>query len=300
MTAGRAGARGVPRIHKDYRNPSESCLVLDELPQLSEGPLAESLPGGPMNRFPAVEPLEILKGNSPAGAFSRPDYLLRYDMVGVSFESGLSTRELLQVSLCRLGASLLESPLDRGHPLPDPINGLAGEYRAIGSGSQIDDAEVQTDSSLGLDGRRFRHLHSQADEEVPLAIQKISLSSNSFRIDAEIRSGDKGDSLPPFQGQNADLIGACEAQNPLVVNNSGVFPEDVEGFPLSFIGFRHLADGSDGQLGGEAVVSPDTPVAATMQGVAGEYSFRPRHSGYEVAGLVEGLHGLQERGLLIG
>jgi len=300
MTADRAGTRGVPGIHKDYRNTSASSLVLDELPELSEGPLAESLPGGPVNRFPAAEPLEVLKGNSPAGAFSRPDYLLRYDMVGDPLEPRFPSRELLQMSLGRLRPSLLESPLERGHPLPDGINGLTGEGPAIGCGSQIDDAEVHADRSLGLEGSRFRYLYGKAEEETPLPVQKVRLSSHSCRIDAETRPGDKGDAHPSFQSEDTDLIGPSEGQNPLIVDDSGVFPEDVEGLPLRFIGFDNLSDCPDCELGRKPIVLPDTSVAAMMQGVTGEVSFTPCYSGDEVAGLVEGLHRFEEGNLLIG
>ena len=194
MTADRAGTRGVPGVHKGYRNALSSSLVLDELSQLSEGPLAESLPGGPVNRFPAAEPLEVLKGNSPAGAFSRPDYLLRYDMVGDPLEPRFPSRELPQVSLGGLRPSLLESPLERGHPLPDGINGLTGEGPAIGCGSRIDDAQVHANRSPGLNESRFRYLYGKAEEEIPLPVQKIGLSSYHSRIKREAGSGNKRDS----------------------------------------------------------------------------------------------------------
>ena len=300
MTADRAGTRGVPGIHKDYRNALSSSLVLDELSQLSEGPLAESLPGGPVNRFPAAEPLEVLKGNSPAGAFSRPDYLLRYDMVGDPLEPRFPSRELPQVSLGGLRPSLLESPLERGHPLPDGINGLTGEGPALGCGSQIDNAQVHANRSPGLNESRFRYLYGKAEEEVPLPVQKVRLSSHSCRIDAETPSGDKGDVHPSFQSEDTDLIGPSEGQNPLIVDDSGVFPEDVEGLPLRFIGFDNLTDCPDCELGGEPVGVPDRSVAAMMQGVATVALLVPCYSGDEVAGLVEGLHGFEEGNLLIG
>jgi hypothetical protein len=117
------------------------------------------------------------------------------------------------------------------------------------------------------------------------------LSSYHSRIKREAGSGNKGDSYSAIDCEETDLVGSLEREDTLIVDDSGGFPEDVEGLPLPFLGFDHLSDRPDCGLGGEPVGVPDMRVTATMEGITGEVSFTPCCSGDEVAGLVEGLHG---------
>src|SRR5690348_10866013 len=69
VTAARAFARRTAGIHRNHRHSPESGFVLNELPELREGPTVQNHSLLTPSPDPKANPLEILQGNCPLRAF---------------------------------------------------------------------------------------------------------------------------------------------------------------------------------------------------------------------------------------
>src|SRR5512137_2012466 len=103
MAAIRASTRRVSRINKNQRNTSNLRFVLNEHPKQSEIPSMQATTLSLSNRVSVSNALKIFKSDRLQSVFGFRNYLLGNAMVDIFRESGHSARELLEMSLGRLG-----------------------------------------------------------------------------------------------------------------------------------------------------------------------------------------------------
>src|SRR5690606_6377178 len=99
MSTARALLAGVFRVRQDDRNTGQPRLVVDELPQLGETPIAvpRSL-FGPSSPGPRANPRQVFQGNRAVRALSFRNETLADRVVDVFLKAALATRQLPQVA----------------------------------------------------------------------------------------------------------------------------------------------------------------------------------------------------------
>ena len=92
-----APLRGVCSRDKPNQYTTKLRLVTDELPQLSEGPIAVPCSlRRPFNPRPRSDALEVFKCNRPLRAFGLPNKLLANNVIYVFLKALLATCQFLQ------------------------------------------------------------------------------------------------------------------------------------------------------------------------------------------------------------
>jgi len=148
----RAGPGGVLRIDEDNRNPCQSGLVLDKLPELMERPAMVGAPLSLSNRYPITDALQIFKSDTAPGAFGLRNQPFADHMVHVCGEPRFLVSPLLQEPLRRLGALLLKPCPQLRVTLPQAVDLSTRVCFAIGVGSEVHDAEVNAKKVRRIDG----------------------------------------------------------------------------------------------------------------------------------------------------
>jgi hypothetical protein len=126
---------------------------------------------------------------------------------------------------------------------------------AVAINGQVYDAEINSDEI----GRSYRlaikslNTHKQKPLVV-LAPVEIALAVFSVESLGLVFAHDNWNDGPAFEGQHGNTVNPFERHQPLVVRDTGVFPEAWANGFVSAIGFADLSDTADGHLRGDSEV----------------------------------------------
>lgn len=171
-----ASPGGVPRIDDHDLHSSLQCLVGNELAHLMKRPphvhRTLSLPNG----YPVADAVEVFQGDATRGALSLANECLADAVILDETKTGLLARELLQVTLGRLGVGALEPMAETGVSLSNGLDLGTGVVLPVAVGGQVANAEVDTEPAFGVNRRSFRNLHGDVEVELPLAGHEVRLT----------------------------------------------------------------------------------------------------------------------------
>jgi hypothetical protein len=147
-----ASPRSILGINFQDRNPRQLCLVQDELLKLIKGPAMQRSPLRLSNRYPLTDAFERLNGNRTRGALSLGYKALANYMVGVFGKAFLLAGQSLETTLGRLGAFLLEFFSETAVSVSNVVNMPSRENLTVTVGRNVDNTQVNTQNTHGLDG----------------------------------------------------------------------------------------------------------------------------------------------------
>ncbi len=265
------GAARVARIDRLNRHPCQPGLVFNKCPKLRETPIPVPTSLGLPNRFLSafLDPFEVFKSNRaprPEGTlFGLRDQFLRKTMVDVRLKAAL------------LPSVFLKAPLSRACPhglqaIPPSLLAdanllyLGARVRlAVAVGGKIDDAEVNPQCVININGRWFLNLAGCQQIPLPVDQRQIGFAALGLQQVPLARATDERDGLPPRQRPDRDRrCSYIPAQNAIIVGNGPVRREDALGFAIKLIRIRHFRNTAHSHLGGQPKGSPDIGVAETM------------------------------------
>src|SRR5690606_32237951 len=123
---------GVFRVHQDDRHTCQPRLVVDELPQLGEAPIAVSRSLlGSSSPGPRANAGQVFQGNRAVRALSFCYETLANLVVDVFLEAALAAREFPQVAFGRQAAARLQVGTEPLHPLAVALDRRAGQHVAV-------------------------------------------------------------------------------------------------------------------------------------------------------------------------
>ena len=268
LSASGTESAGVTRINKSHSNALLQSLVPDEPLELGKRPrlVDVPLPLSDLGSLPDV--LEVFHHEDVVWRGGL-DYPLADGVVQVADYPAFLAREPFQEPLGSLGAFGLEgSPQIRKVP-PYVHSLLARKPETIGCGGEVADAEVYPDRVSSLwSGDSPRE--DDIDVVSPLsAISSIDHHSGSGSLPLKemplVVAQNKGDSDSAVDcGERDHFLGGDVTENPLVIGHrSRLEAPDLAEFPLGRLG--HSGDGSDGEVGGQAVSLPDFIIAEVLE-----------------------------------
>lgn len=253
-----------------------------------------------LNSYPFADALQVFESDAASGAFGLRDQPLTDGVVDVAGEPLLLPPALLEESLGRLGAFGLEPRPKLRVTFAQAIQVPAGESLAVRVGGDVDDAEVNPEPVARRVGGWFGYVHDHGEVESAVAVDEVSLPADAIQPESLIPAEDDGDKLPPLERQDGHAVKPLPGKYPLIVNDGPMRTEDRLLGTVPLIGFRGLADGADGHLGRESKPLPDVAVNELLEPDLVSRPLAEGDLGNGVAGGVEPLHRLQERGGLLG
>lgn len=294
-----ASPGGVPGIDDGDLHSSLQRLVRDELAHLTKGPphvhRTLTLPNG----YPLTDAMEVFHGEAARGALSLANECLADAVVLDLTEAGLLARDLLEVTLGRLGVGALEPVAEAGVSLPDRLGLGAGVMFAIAVGGEITDPEVDAQPLLGVHGSALGHLDGDVEVELALAGNEVGLSTGALHLAPVVGADDGGDDDALVErGEGHPVQSGLEGVEALVVGDGAIGSERGELGLVALVGFADLGDAANGKLGVEAEGGADLVVVELLElELIGRLDLE-RLGGEPVAGAVEAGHEVHEGGLL--
>lgn len=295
----RARATRVPRVDWHDWYAGLSCFVFDEAPQLPEGPAALPVALATANRDPRADVRQVFDCNPSLRVLSGPNDPFTDHVIVVTPEAGLPSRERLQAFRGAATASALQTPAISMVASTDALDGLSSVVPAVRVGRQIHDPEVDPEEVGGLNGRALRQVNTGIEIEHAVPKDEIDLTFDAVEPLALVLAVDHRDADATRQGHQADLRGRLDAQDPLVVCDRAIWPEDGTAGVVALEGFSRLPDGAHGQLCRQAESLSEIPITSGMDRLGGEHAGLEAHACGRGGGGIEGVHGLADRLSLI-
>ncbi len=122
VPAAGTGLGRVVRIDVYHGDAGQAGLVLDEGPELAEGPAVERGPLSATNRDPLADPLEVLQGECPAGALRAGHELLGDTVIDIGLKAPFLPPAEPEAPRRRPGAFGLELPAEATVAVPETEN----------------------------------------------------------------------------------------------------------------------------------------------------------------------------------
>ena len=289
------------RIHGHDLSSSESCLVFDEVSQLSESPGAVAATLSFSNRCLAPNAVQVFEDEHSASVFGFRHQVLGDAMINVSPVSVLSTGEEFEMTFCALGSSFLKFGFQLFTSAHDLVYSFVFVCGSIGIHSEVDDAKIDSESTNRIVWCWFWSINHNREVEYSFSEYEVGLSSNPVHPYFLVVADSNWNLDSPFDGQDGSLFKSFPREDALVVYHCSVGPEPRSFAPVSLVGFAYFGDRSNGHLRGKLEPVSGFAVHKFLEPHLICSSQFVRCGGNEVTCAVEMVHGLTERvELLLG
>src|SRR5499427_3618163 len=275
MIAFRTSSARVARVYRLRFHSGERRLVFYIPPQLRKCPLTHAISLLLPEPGPVSDTFKVLDGYPSTGVCSFCNNLLCNRMVGIRLKSSLSTGERFQFTFgvqrpfavtFLPGRFSLKRSLHLYIMLSRSLDIIALMHLAVAINGQIYNAEIHSDE-IGPSCRRdIRSLNTH--EQKPSAVLpsvEIALAVFSVESLGLVFAHDNWNDGPAFEGQQGNTVSPFERHQPLVVRDTGVFPEAGANRFVSAVGFADLSDTADGHLRGDSEVITQLAVVELLK-----------------------------------
>jgi hypothetical protein len=290
--AGRAGAGGVSRIDRHAGDAGGSALVLEKEAQLVERPARMLGAVGLRNRDLFADTRQVFDGDSASGAFGDRDETLAGAVVNVGGAAMLLAPSSVKQPARAARAELLQATADAAEPLPHPFELATRVERAVAVGGNVLDAKIHAEKAFGLGRGRGRCLNCDGEVPAVVAEQQVGLPES-----AGLKLGSLFAAVGETEAKAAVDSGQFGGGDPMqleaasIVDDRSPRPEEVLHRAIRLVAVADLGDGADGQLSGQAELSPQRVIGEPVE-VKGPEGLRlPGNLGKPIADDVEAGHG---------
>src|SRR5258708_8902130 len=215
-------------------------------------------------------------------------------MVRVSPKAGWLAGRLLEVTLCRWWAALLQALAKGMMPLTVVLDSLTGEYLSLAISSQVDDAEIDTKRSISGSRGRLWNLKRHSQVELPVAVEKVSLPFNTLHACLLIATNQKWNKYPTRERHEGNGIKALKGHDTLIVDNRAFRPEVWLDALITLIGFTGLADSTNNQLSRKLIGRTQLTIHELLQLKFVGRVFSKSHACHIISSPVKGVHRLKQ------
>ena len=251
MSALAASLAGICRIDNMHRNACKQRLVGDKCPQLEERPTVHTRYVGFPGLHPSSNSFQVLKDDSEKGAFGFFNNLFRYAMVGVSTKIRFFVTDFFQVAFSRFGTAFLQSGSQCLEPFTAIINLLTRKRVSIGSGGNLNNAEIYTKETFGFNRWLFFGFYRNQKVKFIVFVNKVGLAFSLKPSGFLVFAINHWHNLPSFKSPQRNLIDSLKGHYALVVNHSPMLTKRPLNFLVKFIGVNRFANGTDNDLCGK-------------------------------------------------
>ena len=172
-----------------------------------------------------------------------------------------------EATLRALLATLLQACAKRAVAAAASLDRFTRKGVAFAVGGNIGDTEVDAENAFGFDGGRFGLTDRDGKRELAVLIKQIDLSKAWFACEVSALVGAAIQSYlgSAVHGCQAGIGDPFETEHALVIDDSRVGSENVTDGFVRTVGFQHLANGTNGQLRGQAELVPARVIAGGVK-----------------------------------
>lgn len=307
VAAFRAFPASVARINNYDRDTGFLGLVNEELSQLAEAPIVQSLPMLLAGLNPRPDMRQFLQRNTETGAFSSGNDCFRYAVVLMFLEPPLFVAHLPKAAFCCFGADALQDRAPFCIAFPVRFDLGAGILIALAIGCDLDDAHIDTQHPIG--SKQTGIIEVAHTGQIPLAANEhqIDLALAVLQQFPLVVAADDGNLLPSGQQPKRNAVVGNEAEDSVVVGLGGMFAElDRRQFLALWkcclcclVGVGNLCNAPDGNLGGKFKLLAQLAIERLVHIVLASHAACKRLLGKPVTSLVATLKRRAEHGFLL-
>ena len=293
---------GVFRVHEDDRNTRQPRLVVDELPQLREAPIAVPCSlVGPSSPGPRANARQVFEGNRTVRALSFFNESLADLMIDVLLEAPLATGQLAQVALGRQACARLQVRTKLLLPLAIVFDHLSRHDVAVTGRGDVRHAEVHAQGGFHIAQFGIGDLARRQQEEHPVEKHEIGFplpGDQQFKL---ARACPKRDRLATVQRPERDFPSfQLPRQDTVIVGDAAQRLEGALHCTVQAVGIRHLRQTADHHLRRQAEAFLRLIIRQVLHPVAVE-GLRLEYAGADVVARgIRLLKRLLEGGMLVG
>ena len=177
----RASLRSMPRVNQCHHHTGELSLILDKLAKLIESPGVVLSPLAPANRNSGADASQIFEGNTASSVFGLRNNTLGNAVVDVRSKPSFLAGTLNEQSLSSLRIFGLKLTPELGMALAQPVDLSAGVNSTIGVGSNIHDAEVDSQELSRVAERKFFNLAGLEKVKGAIPVNQVGLAKKMLK-----------------------------------------------------------------------------------------------------------------------
>jgi len=239
----------MPGVNQGYQHTGEPCLVLNKLAKLIESPGVVLSPLAPANRNSGADALQIFEGNTASSVFGLCNNTLGNTVVDVRGKPSFLAGTLNEQSHSGLRTFGLELTPEFSMALAQPVELSAGVDSAIGVGSDIHDAEVDSQELSRVAGREFLNLAGLEKVESAVPVNKVSLAEKMLEKLRLAWPGNKRDGQPsPSRPDGYGASRYLPGQDTFVIGNATMPVKSAPIIAPGLISIGHLSQHPDHDL----------------------------------------------------
>ena len=253
VTAARACTTCVARVYRNHADTFAPCFVGHKSSELRESPVGMLGPVFVPNRCPLANVRQFLHHYRPLCVFGFRDKFLADSMIHVTLIAALFAAQLFKSALGRASADALKYVAAALIPVAILLYRFATVGLPIRVSSNVDDAEINTDSVINFLRRRLWNLTDSKQKEIALAMHKVRLALSGFKHFFLTLTTQVRDWLATANRPDVDeSLVSTPRQNAIIVSNRAIWLESPLRLFVQLVGVCNLSDTSDYNLSRKA------------------------------------------------
>lgn len=290
-----ASPAGIAWIHQNQQNTGEHGLVLNEQQQLRKCPRVQNRTLLSPGLDPFANTGQVFHGQPATGAFSFGNDLLTDNMIGMRDEPSLTSREDLEFALTGPTPVLLKLRPQAPLPVSYALNLGAGSNLSIGVGSNVCDAEVNSEEIGWFYWSTLRQINRAVQIEFSLAIDQVRLPLDAVEALFLILTIDqRHDYTFLWERPKTYLVDALKPHDPFVVSDCTVRLEDGAPRFIAAEALDRFPDCSNGHLRGQLEARADLGVGQFVNVGLIESTGLESNMRRESRSVIDPFHGFQQ------
>lgn len=219
-------------------------------------------------------------------------------MIGVFLETGLPSRQLLEVAFRALRPTLLQALTELVVALAIVLNGLTAKGLTVAIGGKVDDAQVYPQRLAGVVRLRGGNIQRHRKRESAVTVEQVGLPFDLIETGLLIATNAEGNQDAAMQGQQGDFIQSLKGHQALIIGHGPFTAEGHFDALIALIRLSGFANGAYRQLRRQTETLPHIDIDELLQLELVGTLLIKGHLGNGITRIVKGVHGLKKRAML--
>lgn len=277
MATGGTSTRRVAWIDQRNGNTRTFRLVFDFLSEVVKSPTMQDRALTTPSRYPFTNTLQILKGYPASGVFGGIYDLLRDNVVGIARKASFLARQAFQLAAGAVRLALLKFGSQAAVTDTHMLDALALMKLTVAGDGNIRYAQIDAKKLVYFNFRRFFYVACLVKVELPLAVDQITLATQSLKQIEVVLAADERHLLSSAHRPDTHLLWReFVGDEPFVERKRRQWLERALGFLVQFVGVGNFGKHAHCDIRAQAELLTDALIAQLVQRELPEHLSFPR------------------------